>query len=214
MRWQGPFLLVTGHVPRGRHLPTTCGRHCSSEQTPRLGFWSHQFPASCVISTTPQRNCPIPTHPEHTPRLGFGRIISPPAGHMDHSAAELPRLHPSDLFAPGSASMLHCTSPRAARTSSKIARRPVLFYCTSGLRHMSDAPRTYWNQLFEGPSTGTSLAKRAHRPVYTFADGARPTYAGPSWTTSTVLYVKSMNLGFKSKLMRSLFARIRYAVES
>ena len=26
--------------------------------------------------------------------------------------------------------------------------------------------------------------------------------------------VESMNLGFKSKLMRSLFARIRYAVES
>ena len=46
--------------------------------------------------------------------------------HIDHSAAELPNPHPSDLFAPRSDSMLHCTSPRAASTSPKIARRPVL----------------------------------------------------------------------------------------
>ena len=42
----GAFLLVVGHVPHGRHLPTTCERHCYSEHTPRPGFWSHQFPAS------------------------------------------------------------------------------------------------------------------------------------------------------------------------
>ena len=57
----------------------------------------------------------------------FGRISSPPAGHIDHSAAELPKPQPSDLFAPRSASMLHCTSPRVASTSPKIGRRPVLF---------------------------------------------------------------------------------------
>ena len=41
---------------------------------------------------------------------------------IDHSAAELPKPCASDLFAPRSASMLHCTSPRAASTSPKIAR--------------------------------------------------------------------------------------------
>ena len=56
-----------------------------------------------------------------------GRISSPPAGHIDHSASELPKPHSSDLFAPRSASMLHCTSPRVASTSPKIGRRPVLF---------------------------------------------------------------------------------------
>ena len=61
---------------------------------------------------------------------------------IDHAAAELPKPHPSDLFAPRSASMLHCTSPRAASTSPKIARRPVLFFYASGLRQMHDAPQT------------------------------------------------------------------------
>ena len=86
--------MVAEHVPHGRHLPTTCGRHCSSEHTPRLGFWSlllvaghaphgRHLPSTCgrqcssehtsrrlVASvprpswswTTPQRNCPSPTH--------------------------------------------------------------------------------------------------------------------------------------------------------
>ena len=49
--------------------------------------------------------------------------------HLEHSAPELPRVNPSDLFTPGSASMLHCTSPRAASTSPTIARRPVLLLC-------------------------------------------------------------------------------------
>ena len=46
---------------------------------------------------------------------------------IDHSAVELPETHASDLFAPRSGSMLHCTSPRVASTSPKIGRRPVLF---------------------------------------------------------------------------------------
>ena len=44
--WQGALLLVTGHVRHGRHLPTTCGRHCSSEHTPGFDVWPHQFPTS------------------------------------------------------------------------------------------------------------------------------------------------------------------------
>ena len=41
VRWQGALLLlVAGHVSHGRHLPSTRGRHYSSEHTPRLGFWS------------------------------------------------------------------------------------------------------------------------------------------------------------------------------
>ena len=39
-------VLVAGHAPHRRHLPSTCGRHCSSEHTSRPGFWSHQLPAS------------------------------------------------------------------------------------------------------------------------------------------------------------------------
>ena len=57
----------------------------------------------------------------------FGCISSPPAGHVDHFAAELPKHRPSELFAPCSANMLHCTSPRVASTSPKICRRPVFF---------------------------------------------------------------------------------------
>ena len=48
--------------------------------------------------------------------------------HIDHSAAELPKPHLSDLIALRSASMLHSTSMRAASTSPKIDRRPLLFF--------------------------------------------------------------------------------------
>ena len=61
---------------------------------------------------------------------------------MDHSAAELPKPHPSDLFTPRSASMLPSTSPRVASTSPKIGHRPVLLLRFGALRHMHDAPRT------------------------------------------------------------------------
>ena len=62
----------------------------------------------------------------------LGRISSPPAGRMDHSATELPKPHHSELYAPHSANMLQSTSPRAASTSPKIARRPVLFFMIRG----------------------------------------------------------------------------------
>ena len=61
---------------------------------------------------------------------------------MDHSAVELPEPHPSDLFAPRTARMLHCTSPRVASTSPNIGRRPVPLFRFGALRHMHDAPRT------------------------------------------------------------------------
>ena len=60
--WLGLLLLVTGHVPHGRHLSTTCGRYCSSEPTPRLAFWSHHSPASCVTWATSQRSFQSATH--------------------------------------------------------------------------------------------------------------------------------------------------------
>ena len=40
------LLLVAGSAPHRRHLPSTCGRHFSSEHTLRPGLWSHQFTAS------------------------------------------------------------------------------------------------------------------------------------------------------------------------
>ena len=42
---------------------------------------------------------------------------------IDHSAAELPKPHSSNLFAPRSANMMHCISPRAASASPNITRR-------------------------------------------------------------------------------------------
>ena len=64
--------MVAGHVPHGRHLPTTCGRHCSLEHTPRLGFWSLLLVAGHAphrrhLPSTCGRHCSS----EHTPRPGF-----------------------------------------------------------------------------------------------------------------------------------------------
>ena len=100
---------------------------------------------------------------------------------IDHSVVELPEPHPSDLSAPRSASMLRSTSPRVASTSPKIGHRHVLFLRFGALRHICTTRhgQAYWNQPFEWPSAGTSLAERAHRPAYTFAVGARPPFAGP-----------------------------------
>ena len=93
----------------------------------------------------------------------FGRIGSPPAGrrHMDHSAAELPKPHPSNLFAPRSASMLHPASLAlhylhiSASCQDKSQDRPstCTFIGASGLRKMHDAPRT---SILESILRGTS----------------------------------------------------------
>ena len=94
-------------------------------------------------------------NPSRAHSSAFSLISSPSAGHMDHSAAELPKPHPSDLFAPRSASMLHCTYPRAASTIPKIVRRPVLLFCASGLRHIHDAlPTSILESTLRGTSDG------------------------------------------------------------
>ena len=189
MRWQAPFLLVAGHVPHGRHLPTTFGRHCSLKHTPRLGFWSHQFPASCVTWTTPQRNCPSPIHQEHTPRLGLwshqfpacwlhgplrsGTAQAPPIRFVRSALSQHVQLHIS-------ASCQHKPQdrPSTCTFSRSLRGRDICTTCHG---------QAYWNQPFGRPATVTSLAERAHRPAYTFADGARPTFAGPPWTTGTAV---------------------------
>ena len=61
-RYQGPLLLVAGLIPHGRHLPNTCGRQFSSEHTPRLGFRSHQFPASWSQGPLRSETAQAPTH--------------------------------------------------------------------------------------------------------------------------------------------------------
>ena len=92
---------------------------------------------------------------------GFGRISYLPVGprHMDHSAAELPKPHPPDLFAPRSASMLH---------PARIALRNFLHISASSQHKPQDCPSTctffarrglgictrrhgqaYWNKFFE-----------------------------------------------------------------
>ena len=142
MRWQGPLLLVAGRVPHTRHLPNTCGRHCSSEHTPRLGFWSHQFPASCVAWTTTQRNCPNTIHEGHTPRLGFGSHQFPASwshGPLRSGTAQAP---PIRLFR--SALSQHVALPISASCQHKPQDRPStsIFFWASRLRHVHDAPRT------------------------------------------------------------------------
>ena len=124
-------------------------------------------------------------HPSRAHSSAFGLISSPPASHMDHSAAELPKPHPSDVFAPRSASMLHCTYPRAASTIPKIVCRPVLFLRFGAEAYSQRA--TDEHSGIKGLATGTSLTKIAHRPAYTFADEARPTFAGPPRTTGTAI---------------------------
>ena len=120
------LLLVAGHVPHGRHLPTTCGRHCSSEHTSRLSFWSHQFP---------------PAAPRH---INFSAAElsepNPPDLFAPRSA--------SMLHLPASRCVT-CTSPRAAGTSPKIVRQLVLLFVLRGLGDICTHQRqAYWHQHF------------------------------------------------------------------
>ena len=128
MRWQRPLLLVAGHIPH-------------TTDTFQLRAGGTALRSTLLVSALRRISSP-PAVLHGPPRSGIAqtlstrstllvsalrRISSPPTGRMDLSAAKLPKPHPSDLFAPRSASMLHGTSPRAAITSPKIARRPVLF---------------------------------------------------------------------------------------
>ena len=136
-------MLVAGHVPHGRH-PTKYVRTT-------LLFGAHlvsTFGPCCWSLGTYHKNDTFRVRADDTALRStllvsaFGLISSPPAGNTDHSAAELPKPHPSDLFAPRSAGMLHGTFPRVASTSLKIGHRPVLFLRFGAVRHMHDAPRT------------------------------------------------------------------------
>ena len=51
---------------------------------------------------------------------------------IDHAPVELPEPHPSDSFAPRSASIFHSTSSQLARTSPKIGHRPLVFLAFRG----------------------------------------------------------------------------------
>ena len=73
---------------------------------------------------------------------------------IHHSAVELPEPHPSDLFAPRSASMLRSTSPRIASTSRKIGHRLVLFLRFGALRHIDYARHATDKHTGINPSNG------------------------------------------------------------
>ena len=141
--WQGPLLLVAGHVPHGRHLPTTCGRHCSSEHTPRLGFWRNQFPASCVTWTTPQRNCPSPhpPGPHSSSRLLVASVShqlvtwTTPQRNCPCHTHQTCSLRAQPAFC---TSHLHELPAQAPSSSANL----YFFFCASGLRHMHETPRT------------------------------------------------------------------------
>ena len=133
VRWQEPLLLVAGHVPHGRHHQTSCRRHCSSEHTPRLGFWSLLLVTGHVPHT---RNLPTTcgdTALRSTLLVSaFGRIsfmLDVSHRPLRSGTAQAP---PIRLFAPRLASILHCTSSRGSSTSSQIARRPLLFFRAFG----------------------------------------------------------------------------------
>ena len=129
MRWQGPLLLVAGHLPHRRHF--------------QLRADDTALPSTFFVSAIgPSCWSPATHHTDDNFRVraddialrstllasAFGPTSSPTAGNIYHSAAELPEPHPSDLLAPRSASMLHCTSPLVASTSPKNGRRPVLCF--------------------------------------------------------------------------------------
>ena len=151
---------MAGAPPVGRRARTTrttpskyvrttllCGAHFSSRiLVPPVGCWAR----------TTQRT---PSEYGRTTLLFGAHSSSPPlvaSVHrqlvIDHSAVELPEPHPSDLFAPRSASMSHSTCPRFASTSPKIGHRLVLFFSRFGaLRHICTTRhgQAYWNQPSE-----------------------------------------------------------------
>ena len=141
---------MAGAPPVGRRARTTwttpskyvrtallCGAHSSSRiLVPPVGCWARttqRTPSEYVRTTllfgahSSSRSLVASVH-----RQLF----------IDHSAVELPEPHPSDLFAPRSASMLHSTSPRVASTNPKIGHRLVLFFAFWGseayARHATD----------------------------------------------------------------------------
>ncbi len=142
---------MAGAPPVGRRARTTrttpskyvrttllCGAHSSSRiLVPPVGCWART--TQRTLSEYGRTTLLFGAHPSSRPLAAsvHRQLV------IDHSAVELPEPHPSDLFAPRSARMLHSTSPRVASTSPKIGHRLVLFFSRFGARrHMHDTPRT------------------------------------------------------------------------
>ena len=154
---------MAGALPVGRRARTTRTTPSDYMWTTLL-FGAHSssrllvasVPRQLVTWTTPQRNCPSPTHQTCSLRAQPACCTA----HLRELPAQAPR-SPVDLhFAFALRGWGMCTT-----------------------RH----GQASWNQPFEGPATAASLAERAHRAAYTFADGARPTFAGIPWTTGTAV---------------------------
>ena len=142
---------MSGAPPVGRRARTTrttpskyvrttllCGTHSSSRiLVPPVGCWA--CTTRRTLSEYGRTTLLFGAHPSSRPLAAsvYRQLV------IDHSAVELPEPHPSDLFAPRSARMLHSSSPRVASTSPKIGHRLVLFFSRFGARrHMHDMPRT------------------------------------------------------------------------
>ena len=132
---------MAGAPPVGRRARTTRATPYNYVRKTLL-FGAH-FSTHILVPPVGRRARPARTTPSNYVRttLVFGEfsscrllVASVPRQlcHIDHSAAELPKPHSSDLFAPRSACMLHSTSLGAASTSHKIGRRPVLFLLRFG----------------------------------------------------------------------------------
>ena len=130
---------ITRTTP-SKYVRTTllCGAHSSSRiLVPPVGCWERT--TQRTLSEYGRTTLLFGAHPSSRP---FAASVHHQLV-IDHSAVELPEPHPSDLFAPRSARMLHNTSPRVASTSPKIGHRLVLLFSRFGARgHMHDMSRT------------------------------------------------------------------------
>ena len=112
----------------------------------------------------------------------LGCISSPPAGHMEHSSAELPK--PPPIRPVRSALSQHV----ALHTSASCLQKPqdrsstyTFFLCFGAEAYARRATDNHtginpWRDQRRGLRL---LVESIHRLAQTFADGARPTFAGP-----------------------------------
>ena len=143
VRWEGPLLLVAGHIPHGRHLPSSCGRHCSASTL----LFSDFGPSSWSLGTH---------HTDDTFQVraddtalrstlfvpAFGRISSPPAGHRPLRSGTA-RAPPIRLVC--SALCQHVAQHISASCQHKPQDRPstCTFFALRGSEaYMHDTPRT------------------------------------------------------------------------
>ena len=130
-----------------------------ARSSPRLS--GRTFPASS-FTATPQRTGRSPTHQTRSLRA-----------------------QPTWFPLATSRCAITCTiSPRAARTSPKVACRLALPFVPRGPLHIC----THQRQLSILASTfDMPLVESQHRTVHTSVDGARPTFEGPPWTAGPAL---------------------------